>query len=323
MNTEIKNAINAVNNSAQYDESAKRLLGNKEILAYILINTIDEFNGMNPKDVANLIEKGPFIGQVPIEPGLTNGNETLSETQKNGQPIIGMNTENAEIQEGLIRFDIVFYVRMKDGLSQVIVNVEIQKNIPGTYDILNRAIFYVSRLISSQKERDFVNTNYDDIKRVFSIWVCLNTSENSMSYVHLTKEDLLGSYNWKGNLDLINIVLISIAKELPESNEKYELHRLLGTLLSDSLASEERLHIIEAEYNISREDIRKEVTTMCNLSEGILEKGIEKGIEKGREDTLIDIVMSMHKKGYSVYQIVEITAMSIDEVEAIINNMCV
>ena len=38
-----------------------------------------------------------------------------------------MNTENAEINEGLVRFDIIFYVRMKDGISQVIVNVEAQK----------------------------------------------------------------------------------------------------------------------------------------------------------------------------------------------------
>ena len=27
---------------------------------------------------------------------------------------------------------------------------------------------------TSQKERDFVNSNYDDIKRVYSIWVCMN-----------------------------------------------------------------------------------------------------------------------------------------------------
>lgn len=35
-----------------------------------------------------------------------------------------MNTENAEVNEGLIRFDIIFYVRMKDGISQVIVNLD-------------------------------------------------------------------------------------------------------------------------------------------------------------------------------------------------------
>lgn len=65
-------------------------------------------------------------------------------------------------------------------MSQIIINVEAQKDEPNGYDILNRAIFYVSRMISSQKERDFSNSNYNDIKRVYSIWVCMNMPENSL-----------------------------------------------------------------------------------------------------------------------------------------------
>lgn len=87
---------------------------------------------------------------------------------------------------------------------------------PTEYNVLNRAIFYVSRLISSQKERDFVNTNYDDIKQVFSIWICMNMNQNCMNYVHLTNDRLLGSYEWEGKIDLLGIVLIGLSKELPE-----------------------------------------------------------------------------------------------------------
>lgn len=43
MDTEIKNAVRATGRDAQYDESAKRLLGNKSILAHILVKTVDEF----------------------------------------------------------------------------------------------------------------------------------------------------------------------------------------------------------------------------------------------------------------------------------------
>ena len=117
---------------------------------------------------------------------------------------------------------------MKNGLSQIIVNIEAQKDEPTEYKILNRAIFYVSRLISSQKERDFVNTNYDDIKQVFSIWICMNMDYNSLSHIHLTKDEMLKPCNWKGNLDLLNIVLIGITNEIPEHDEKYEMHRLIG-----------------------------------------------------------------------------------------------
>lgn len=68
----IKNAVKATDKDAQYDTSAKRLLGQKSILAYILVKTVDEFKGMNPKDVVNCIEGTPHISTVPVEPGLTN-----------------------------------------------------------------------------------------------------------------------------------------------------------------------------------------------------------------------------------------------------------
>ena len=116
MDTEIKNAVSATEQDAQYDDKAKRLLGNKIILAHILVKTVDEFRGMNPQDVVSYIEGEPFISVVPVEPGLTNVEKILSDGGlKNGQRIVGLNTENMEINEGLIRFDIIFYVRMKDG----------------------------------------------------------------------------------------------------------------------------------------------------------------------------------------------------------------
>ncbi len=302
MDTEIKNAVSATDQDAQYDDKAKRLLGNKIILAHILVKTVDEFRGMNPKDVVSYIEGEPFISVISVEPGLTN-----IEKEEVGHRIVGFNTENVEIKEGLIRFDIVFYVRMKDGISQIIVNVEAQKDAPTEYNVLNRAIFYVSRLVSSQKERDFVNTNYDDIKRVFSIWICMNMNQNCMNYVHLTNDRLLGSYDWEGKIDLLGIVMIGLSKELPEYDEKYELHRLLGALLSKSLSSEDKLKIIETEYGIPIEgSIRKDVNVMCNLSQGI------------REDANAEFIMSMYKKGYSLEQIADVADRSIEEIKAII-----
>ena len=302
MDTEIKNAVRAADKDAQYDEKAKRLLGNKIILAHILVKTVDEFKGMNPKDVVSYIEGEPFISVVPVEPGLTN-----AEQEKDGQRIVGLNTENAEINEGFIRFDIIFYVRMKDGISQVIVNLEAQKDEPTGYHILNRAVFYVSRLVSSQKERDFVKTNYNDIRRVFSIWVCMGMDENSMAYVHLAKDDLLGSYPWKGRLDLLNIVLIGIANELPEHDEKYELHRLLSTLLSMELTVDEKLGIMETEYSIhADEKIREDVSAMCNLSQGI------------KDNTLVDVIINMYENNFTIDQIALATKKSVEEVKAII-----
>ena len=310
MNTELKSAVMATDRDAQYDNSAKRLIAHKIILARILVKTVEEFKGMDPLEVAALIEGLPYISAVPVEPGLTNAVHF-----QNGQRLVGFNTENQELNEGLVRFDIVFYVRMKDGLSQIIINVEAQKDEPGEYEILNRAVFYVSRLISSQKERDFENSSYDDIKCVYSIWICMNMEENTMGHIHLTKEDLIGSYEWKGNLDLLNIIMIGLAKELPEHDETYELHRLLGALLSRELTVDEKLDIIGKEYDIPlEENFRKDMSTMCNLSQGVKEEGIAIGRAEGEAE----LITKMYKNGLSIEQIASATDKTVEEVRAII-----
>ena len=53
---------------------------------------------------------------------------------------------------------------------------------------------------------------------------------------------------------------------------------------------------------------------MCNLSQGIKDESEAKGEEKARTE----IVLNMHKKGYSLDQIVEITNLNVSTVKAII-----
>ena len=121
----------------------------------------------------------------------------------------------------------------------------------------------------------------------------------------------LGSYEWKGNLDLLNIITLGLAKNLPEHDETYELHRLLGALLSQELTIDEKLNIIGNEYDIPiEENFRKDVSVMCNLSQGIEEKGIAIG-EAG-------LIMKMYKNGFTAEQIASATDKDIEEVKAII-----
>ena len=325
MDKDIKKSISATDKDAQYDEKAKNLLGHKIILAHILVKTIDEFKGMNPKgmnpkDAVQYIEGEPYISRVPVDAGSTN-----VEKEQDGEKVIGLNTENSELNEGLVRFDIIFYVRMKDGLSQVIVNIEAQKAEPSAYDIINRAVFYVSRMISSQKGREFIKSNYNDIKRVYSIWICMNMSQNCMNYIHFTQESVVGTYQWKGDIDLANIVLIGLAEDLPEKEERYELHRLLGALLSAKLNVDEKFDIIGNEFDIPLEsNIRKDVNDMCNLSQGIKEQayveGTENGIAIGKQEGIAETIIKMYRKGYDPAQISDLLDMELDEIQEIIEN---
>ena len=132
MNTELKNAILATDLKAQYDAYAKKLLGYKDILARILIEAVEEFRRMSPEEVKPLIEDDIHIGKIPADPGLTNAVVGVDEDSKE---IIGMNTVNEEVNAGYILFDIIFYVRLKEGRSKIIINVEAQRKEPTEYDI--------------------------------------------------------------------------------------------------------------------------------------------------------------------------------------------
>ena len=104
MDKDIKKSISATDKDAQYDEKAKNLLGHKIILAHILVKTIDEFKGMNPKDAVQYIEGEPYISRVPVDAGSTN-----VEKEQNGEKVIGLNTENSELNEGIAETIVKMY----------------------------------------------------------------------------------------------------------------------------------------------------------------------------------------------------------------------
>ena len=117
--------------------------------------------------------------------------------------------------------------------------------------------------------------------------------------------------------------MIGLAKELPEHDETYELHRLLGALLSRELTIDEKLDIIGNEYDIPlEENFRKDMSTMCNLSQGVKEEGIaigrREGLEEGRREGHAELITKMYKNGLSIEQIASATDKTVEEVRAII-----
>lgn len=54
------------------------------------------------------------------------------------------------------------------------------------------------------------------------------------------------------------------------------------------------------------QEFRKNVSVMCNLSQGIV------------DDTKAEIILNMFKKGYTLEQIADVTEKSISEIEKIV-----
>ena len=274
---------------AQYDAEAKLLLAQKPFLANILVHTVKDYIGLNPCDVEKLIEGEPYISTIPVEPGFTNSVQ-----------IKGMNSENKVRNEGVAYFDILFYVRTSDGLSKVIINIEAQKSEPIDYDVEMSGLYYAIREVSSQLDREFDSQNYNDIKKVYSIWICMNEKDNMLEKIYLTKNDIIGISRWKDMYEIVNVVIIRLAKTLDLQTE-HELHRFLGALFLPELSAEEKNDMLENEFDIKMEGDRKELLkSMCNLSQGIKEQGIEQGIEQGRREERISTLVTFFKNDGTV-----------------------
>lgn len=301
--------------NVQYDDYAKFILSQKEILSRILKFTIKEFEDMEAEDIMELIEGEPLVSKVSTEPGETN--------QTFHGKITGNNTESTELEEGTIIFDIIFYVRMKDGVSRIIINLEAQGIEKPPYPLVNRTIFYIARLISSQKNRNFDHSNYGDMLRTYSIWICFNLEENCMNYLHLTNTSLFGTHEWLGDLELMNIFLVGLDKNLSEEALKTtdsNLHYMLGTIFSNDLSPKDKVRLLsEREDMPAGTHIRKELDTMCNLSYGIEEQGIEKGIEKGR----MDLIKNMLSKHMPVEDIIKYSGATEEEIRKAEEQLCI
>lgn len=288
MNTQLEQAVIAADVNAQYDTYAKKLLSNKVILAHILKGTIPELADLSPDEIIPLIEGEVRVSEVPIEPGVTN-----KYFKAPGSLIKGNNTESSEPKEGTVTYDIICYVRLLTRLSKMIVNIEAQKDASPGYPIMNRAVFYTSRMISSQKERDFTKSHYEDMVDVYSIWLCFNMDENCMNHFYIADETVFGDYEWVGNRNLFNIMLVGLDKKYLEytkwEKNTSELHDMLGIIFSNRLNGKEKVSLLQDKLCIPvDEEVREELNEMCNLSYGIEEKGIE----KGRMQTILEYFLN-------------------------------
>ena len=103
---------------------------------------------------------------------------------------------------------------------------------------------------------------------------------NTIKVIEFNELDLEGSYPIKKEYyDKMSIIMINLGEE-----SDHKLLYLLNTLFSQQMKYSEKMEIIEEELEINfNNDEERGVEDMCNLSEGIWERGIEKGIIQGFE----------------------------------------
>lgn len=166
----------------KYDSNIKEILADVQVLSRIVKHVVEEAKELDIEEIISCIEN-VSIGEVPTDPGFTNYGKIES-----------VQTENYIAHEGVVTFDIRFELCIKDLMIKLIVNVEAQKSTDASslhYHLENRIVYYLSRLISSQKNREFVKSDYDSIKKVYSIWLCMDASEDedSIHKIRLTNKN--------------------------------------------------------------------------------------------------------------------------------------
>ena len=182
-----------------------------------------------------------------------------------------------------------------DEYIQLIINIEAQNKFNPGYPLLKRAVYYCSRMISAQKGLEFENSEYNKIKKVYSIWVCTNppkTHKNTITRYKISEENVIGSVKEDiPHYDLMNIVMLCL-----DSSDNIEDNALgmLNTLLSDTMSSSERIEILDKKFDFDMSpDDKKEVSEMCNVSRGVYDKGMDRGITLGMDNSTIAAIKNI------------------------------
>ena len=281
----------------QYDLAAKRILSERAVAAYLLKGTVPEFKEASLSDIANKYIEGDIqVSTVPVNPGKTNA---VIKPKK----IKGLRNEVGDTTEGWITFDVIFYAIAPETGERIrlLVNIEAQKTFSETalkYILMKRAVFYGSRLISAQKETEFKGSDYSSVKKVYTIWICMESpvEKSVINHYRMTERHVFGKYKEpEENYDLLNIVMVYLAKG-PVKNRMLSMLQVIFQETSKS--AKEKSEILRKKFDIEvTSEMEEELITMCNLSEGIYERGMAQGMAKGAESKTKEVIMNLWKAG--------------------------
>ena len=273
---------------AKVDEKIKALLADKQILARILKYSVEEFKEYDILEIINRIEEIEIL-EVPVDSGLSH--KSKNEFGK----ISGSNTEDNVPGEGVIYYDIRFNVTEGKKSIKVLINIEAQATTSVSrlgYHIENRMTYYLSRMISAQKEQEFFGSDYDKIKEVISIWICMDARKNEDSIIEyqLRPEVKFGENIHPEEINLLKGILIKIRGGKNMTQSKNKLIEMLEYVIADH-SVEEKKNYLKNECGVEMtKELERKVEAMGEsmgraILQGMLEDAWDKGVAQERRNT--------------------------------------
>jgi len=197
------------------------------------------------------------------------------------------------LTEGETTFDIRFvaYAPTTGEPIKLIINLEAQKKSNPGYSLIKRAMFHCSRLISSQYNVEFVEPNFDGIKKVVSIWIVMNSpikNRNCITQYKVVEEQVVGkATDSEKNYDLQRAVMLYLG-----NYEKIddELLRMLDLVFRAKLDAEQKKSRLKSEFDIELNSKMEGALSGMgrDLLDGVLESYYDEGVEDGREKGLAE-----------------------------------
>ena len=177
-----------------------------------------------------------------------------------------------------------------------LINLEAQKSSSKGklgYELDNRILFYMSRMISAQKDTEFTGSDYDDIKHIRSIWICMDArdGEESITGIELSATKAYGPKYEMSNLDKFKGAVIRLRSNNNAEKSDNKLLAMLEELIRKENADIKKQKL-QDEFGLKMtRETEGRINTMCNWSEAIAEREREEGIVIGMERTLSIISM--------------------------------
>lgn len=284
--THLETTLDAVDPARlQYDRNIKELLADIQVLARIIKYTVKEVEELEIEEIMSCIDSCSIeVGTVPVSPGLTNMRR-----------VEWIQTEDAVPNESYVSFDVRFMLTFREKPVKMIINLEAQKSVDAGklgYHLENRIIFYLARLISSQKDTEFFHSDYDSLKKVYSIWICMNGESEFVREVTYVSKSVYGVPKEPLNFDKVCGVIIQLRKQQSMNESKNKLIAMLEDLLRNEESSKKKKKLTEKYGMQMTAELERRLNRMCNLSDLVVEEAMERGmnigIERGIEAFILD-----------------------------------
>jgi hypothetical protein len=161
-------------------------------------------------------------------------------------------------------------------------------------------LYYCCRLVSAQYETEFASDDYDNIKKVYSIWICTDTpkyAKNTITKYCISEKNIIGGMKADPKkYDILNLIMVCLDEDSEDSVNKGEgILKLLRVLLSGEVNIEKKKLVLNGDFDVEiNAKIEKELTDMCNLSSGIREKALQQGLEIKQLEDLKKLIKNLH-----------------------------